>query len=478
MIICKCGNCGKTYQVDDKHAGKRTKCKKCEHIIVIPLVEQHENDTDNSSGSTRAAVIVEGQKTSQTSSNNINTSNKTEEENGKYVNQEKKLVSSKGIQSSPPQSQYTSNSKPIFYSFLGFVFLLCGLFFAGIFYYSHIQSKKTEELQANFEKFDKLFQQAKSLADQKEEEKALSIYESIKVQTLSNDVKNWPLAELLIDTDKQIKFLNDKIFVKQSIFELNKIKGEADTLFVKCAFDSASIKYKEIMSFIEDHKKQNDYSFKVLYQFSNKRIQIIKDLSLLLASANKNLNGENRQEVDKRYDNLIIYLYPLKKSSDEIDNTILKLQDLRKEAASYYDEEEKKVRLAELERQKQIEQERLQREALAKERELKLKKEAEEKAELALKLEKEAEENAELALKLKKEAEEKAAVSAKTIKSSQKNISRRVRCPACNGRGYILKIYDIHDEILGPLRVEERCTYCGGRGYVTKIGDNLTIIND
>lgn len=36
MIEFACQSCGKTYEVDDKHAGKTTKCAKCKSQLVVP----------------------------------------------------------------------------------------------------------------------------------------------------------------------------------------------------------------------------------------------------------------------------------------------------------------------------------------------------------------------------------------------------------------------------------------------------------
>ena len=36
MIQFKCTNCGQSFNVPDKYAGKRVKCKKCEQVNAIP----------------------------------------------------------------------------------------------------------------------------------------------------------------------------------------------------------------------------------------------------------------------------------------------------------------------------------------------------------------------------------------------------------------------------------------------------------
>lgn len=39
MIKFTCGNCGQEISISEIHAGKRVKCSKCEHIIVVPEAE-------------------------------------------------------------------------------------------------------------------------------------------------------------------------------------------------------------------------------------------------------------------------------------------------------------------------------------------------------------------------------------------------------------------------------------------------------
>ena len=41
-IKFKCSECGKSYRVSDKYAGKRVRCKGCSQVNTIP---QPENDT-------------------------------------------------------------------------------------------------------------------------------------------------------------------------------------------------------------------------------------------------------------------------------------------------------------------------------------------------------------------------------------------------------------------------------------------------
>ncbi len=40
MIRFKCENCGQKFKVPEKNAGKKSKCPKCKHPIVVPLAEQ------------------------------------------------------------------------------------------------------------------------------------------------------------------------------------------------------------------------------------------------------------------------------------------------------------------------------------------------------------------------------------------------------------------------------------------------------
>ncbi len=44
MISFQCAECGAKYQVPEQHAGKRTRCKKCEAVLVIPAVEAAVDD--------------------------------------------------------------------------------------------------------------------------------------------------------------------------------------------------------------------------------------------------------------------------------------------------------------------------------------------------------------------------------------------------------------------------------------------------
>ncbi|MHC5082832.1 MAG: hypothetical protein ACYTET_02685 [Planctomycetota bacterium] len=36
MIQFTCGKCKKSYNVQDKYAGKRVKCKQCQEVCIVP----------------------------------------------------------------------------------------------------------------------------------------------------------------------------------------------------------------------------------------------------------------------------------------------------------------------------------------------------------------------------------------------------------------------------------------------------------
>lgn len=57
MIEFTCKTCGKTYQVDDKHAGRSTKCGKCKSQVVVPIPEAKSigNEPSHAASQTSAA---------------------------------------------------------------------------------------------------------------------------------------------------------------------------------------------------------------------------------------------------------------------------------------------------------------------------------------------------------------------------------------------------------------------------------------
>ena len=48
MIQFDCSKCGRSYQVSDKIAGKRVRCKECSEIITVPAAEIEAVDSGDS----------------------------------------------------------------------------------------------------------------------------------------------------------------------------------------------------------------------------------------------------------------------------------------------------------------------------------------------------------------------------------------------------------------------------------------------
>ena len=48
MIQFKCTNCGQGFNVPDKYAGKRVKCKKCDQVNAIPNLAPEDRTVSSS----------------------------------------------------------------------------------------------------------------------------------------------------------------------------------------------------------------------------------------------------------------------------------------------------------------------------------------------------------------------------------------------------------------------------------------------
>ena len=47
MIKFSCTDCGKAYRVPEEYAGKRVRCKGCQHVNTIPTPEVETNKEDS-----------------------------------------------------------------------------------------------------------------------------------------------------------------------------------------------------------------------------------------------------------------------------------------------------------------------------------------------------------------------------------------------------------------------------------------------
>lgn len=48
MIKFTCSNCAQSYRVSDEYAGKRVRCKACNHVNTIPTPEPEPVDKEDS----------------------------------------------------------------------------------------------------------------------------------------------------------------------------------------------------------------------------------------------------------------------------------------------------------------------------------------------------------------------------------------------------------------------------------------------
>lgn len=48
MIKFTCSNCAQSYRVSDEYAGKRVRCKSCNHINTIPTPQPEPVDSEDS----------------------------------------------------------------------------------------------------------------------------------------------------------------------------------------------------------------------------------------------------------------------------------------------------------------------------------------------------------------------------------------------------------------------------------------------
>lgn len=305
MIKFRC-ECGKSYEVPEKYAGKKVRCKKCQAINRIPTVSED---------------ITQGNIDIETSDD-------------------------------------SSGSNIKLWSMVGLACLLIVLVVFAVGYPAYKQNKLITTVSTQCEE---LLNQARLLVDQKEFAEAIEGFEAVKKLIADSKVKTESFTDVLVETDEQIKLLNSKLFSQQHSQILTDNKREADDLFVATKFDKASEKYSQISSFLKEHKKENDSEFGWLYSYCQDRIAIpekLQNVSML----KKALGSSSRLETNKQYDYLIDYFQKLRRPSDEMSQLVANLQASKQEANTYYDNVDRQIAIA------KKEEERKRQEHLAREK--------------------------------------------------------------------------------------------------------------
>lgn len=330
-IKFRCPKCGQKIKVPREAAGKQCKCQQCQAVCQIP---KDPSKWEASSQNIFSVICSSCAKSITVSESN------------------------RGRTMVCPicgdKIQIPTKEKCMF--LMMFVICIGVIYFVVIcsFLYVHFKNEKKEE-KALYDKCELLHQHAGALKDQGKHELSLETYKLIKVNTSDFKIKSQSFTDLLEDTDEQISQLNI-IFAQTNIPVLNKIKNEADLLFPKEDFGHAysggiaTKKYEEIVSFIEEHGKQDDVAFSGIYHDSKKRLALARNLRTVLRA-----RGIGFTDIKKRCDELINDLRSIRSSYVgqypyvAFKEIISKLKDVEIRANAYY---ENKKRMAENERKR------------------------------------------------------------------------------------------------------------------------------
>ena len=288
MIQFKC-QCGKKYLVPEQYAGKKVRCKECDAINIIPQDSPEESAEETL------------------------------------------------------YQEVPSSNKILIFLCLGIIVLVLGGF--GFLIYS--QHTKVKECLTDCES---LHIQAQIKWDNKDYAGAKDIYKNIIERALKTSTTNSELVSLTEDAKEKIKEAEDILFAEKYLAEIKDGYHQAEGLLKSEKIGLARSKYREIVSFIKKHNKQNDDDFKWFIEASQKRIKLILEIEDLLTGLDS-YRYQPRHTILERYNAVLIDLANSHNTSDEDNSLATRLKELRKQANTYYDEQDEKKRLAEQERQ-------------------------------------------------------------------------------------------------------------------------------
>lgn len=294
MITFSC-TCGHKYQVSEKYAGKKVRCKHCNAIIQVPSMPPQEE---------QKKPLSDGQ--------------------DEYIS-----------------AEYGSKKK-IWCMFALLISVFC-IVIAFLFYVQHYNDKKEKALYATCEA---LVDEADTLIKQDELEHALEKYVTVRKLISDSEFNSSEINYLLEDSEDQIQTLKNIIFANKHLPELKNIEKEANTFFSNGDFDSAVKKYIYIIAFINKNQKQEDTNFNSLQNHSEKRLAFINNLKKALAYNQSDLSKLNRTDVDELYVELIKELSSLKHSCEENAKVVAKLENMKYKAVVYYNKMEGQMAIA------------------------------------------------------------------------------------------------------------------------------------
>ena len=217
MISFTC-SCGHKYDVSEKYAGKKVKCKHCNSILRVPLSQS----------------IEEGFSPPQHKPTEVTT-------------------------------EYQSNKS--FWVAIILVFMVIGIGFGSVIYF---QFNKSKARKAIVSLCDSLVRQAESFVEQEQYEDALKNLGEARDAILNSKNDSPEITILLQQIDEQFQKVKSDNFAYLNRPDLENIQIKAISLFKNADFSGSSKEYSKIINFIKNNQKQKDSHFSSLYTHCQK----------------------------------------------------------------------------------------------------------------------------------------------------------------------------------------------------------------
>ncbi len=325
MISFNCSGCKHRYEVPEKYAGHKVRCKKCNTINNIPALFNgaHEKQTLNElSGLDPEAS---------------------------------------DLKKKPPFHSGRRHSSPVLkdQSFLKcfkiksnktllrlcVISLVCCLLF-GLGIYIYLLDKQTKDL---YSACQKLQQDAYDHWSNRDYITAKKMYEDIIEQTAFKKDNDRLFGPLKLDSLNNIEKINTKLFAQEHLPHINELYHQGNKLFEILNIKEATKNYKEIVEFVEKHNVQKDEDFGWIYNFSKRRIHILENVSYLNDNDLDFLKNQSRERINQLFEETIKYYATITKPSEAIIKSKEHLQNIYDSIEQYH---------------KQVDEERILREKL------------------------------------------------------------------------------------------------------------------
>lgn len=299
MTTFDCSGCGHQYQVSEKYAGKKVRCKKCNTINIIP--------GDNSD---------------------------------EYIEE-----------TSYPESG-SGKKIMVILCLVTIAFIVGG--FGAIVYSQHT---KVTECLADCESFHT---QAQARWENKDYAGAKDIYKSILERTSQVSSNSKDLDFYIQGSKEKIHEADSLIFADKYLAEIKEKYQQATTLFMSKEMPEAQKIYQEIIGFLNEHQRQQDTHFSGIYNASQKKSKLVSDIADIQSDFKDyyfeltNLKNDQDiykmrsriQETNQQCDSIIAELSSIPNPSSNIENLTVAFKQMKTELNDLYQSKVNKAKLA------------------------------------------------------------------------------------------------------------------------------------